>query len=304
MSHPLLASCRNCGASLDLEPAPEWCPRCGQETRLHPPTLWEFAHEFVGHYVAMEGALWRTLKALVLQPGRLTREYLDGRRRHYVLPLRLYLSASFLFFMLVKLSSLASGPQPLVPSSHGVSAAAAASTPMAAEPGAPERPGDPELDKMLADAQACLAPDARCSDVRTRFSRKLVQVSSSPDPGGELTRQMTSVAPWAVFLMLPVFAGVMQWTHRRARLPYGAHYVFGLHLHALWFLVLLVTAPLPASFTGLALAGVWLHGVAAMRRVFDLGWARSLWNAVRVTLLYGILLVATTSLLTAWWLLA
>lgn len=305
MSTPPPASCRNCGAALDLEPPPEWCPRCGQETRLHPPTLWEFVHEFVGHYVAMEGALWRTLKALLLQPGRLTREYLDGRRRHYVLPLRLYLSASFLFFLLVKLGSLASAPQPLVPPSPSLSATASAPAPEAAASDA-DKPGassDAKMEEVIANARACLAPDAACSELRTRFSRKVDELSRSPDPGGDLSRQMTSVAPYAVFLMLPVFAGVLQWATRRARMPYGAHYVFGLHLHALWFLVLLVMTPLPEALTWPMLAAVWLHGIAAMHRVYGLSWVRSLWSGAQVTVAYGSLLMLATALLTAWWLL-
>ena len=74
--------CRNCGAELaSLAPPTDFCPRCGQETAQHRPTLGEFLHEFVGHYVALEGALWRTLGLLLLKPGRLTREYLAGRRR-------------------------------------------------------------------------------------------------------------------------------------------------------------------------------------------------------------------------------
>ena len=91
-------ACRNCGNQAPLK----FCPECGQETTLHPPTLGEFLHEFVGHYVALEGALWRTLRLLVTRPGRLTREYLDGRRRKYVLPLRLYLSCSFLLHLLAR----------------------------------------------------------------------------------------------------------------------------------------------------------------------------------------------------------
>lgn len=304
MSTPPPASCPNCGAALELEPPPDWCSRCGQETRLHPPTLWEFVHEFIGHYVALDGALWRTLKALVLQPGRLTREYLDGRRRHYVLPLRLYLSASFLFFLLVKLTSFASDPQPFIPASTEAPPAAAASPQAAQRSGAPERTGDRELQEIVASARACLAPEATCSKLQTRLSRKIDELSRSADPGGDLTSQMTSVAPYAVFLMLPVFAGVLQWTHRRVRLPYGGHYVFGLHLHALWFLVLLVMEPLPESLTGPVLAGVWLHGVVALRRVFGLSWLRSLGGAIAVTLLYGTLLALATALLTAWWLLA
>ncbi len=103
MSHPPARTdlaCRNCGSQAPLN----FCPECGQETTLHPPTLGEFLHEFVGHYVALEGALWRTLGMLLMKPGRLTREYLDGRRRRYVLPLRLYLTASFLFFLVLKLT--------------------------------------------------------------------------------------------------------------------------------------------------------------------------------------------------------
>jgi len=72
--HPDVA-CRNCGA-----PAPlRFCAACGQETAVHAPTLDEFLHEFVGHYVAFEGALWRTMGLLMFRPGRLTREYLAGR---------------------------------------------------------------------------------------------------------------------------------------------------------------------------------------------------------------------------------
>ena len=71
------ARCRNCVA-----PAPDaFCPRCGQETRLALPTARQFIKEAAGRYVALDGRLWRTLAALLLHPGFLTREYLAGRRR-------------------------------------------------------------------------------------------------------------------------------------------------------------------------------------------------------------------------------
>ncbi|MGO4382104.1 DUF3667 domain-containing protein [Pseudoduganella sp. RAF53_2] len=64
---------------------------CGQEARLHPLSLLEFLHEFVGHYVALEGKLWGSITRLLFHPGLLTNEYLAGRRKRYVEPLRLYL---------------------------------------------------------------------------------------------------------------------------------------------------------------------------------------------------------------------
>ncbi len=89
--------CPNCGEPLAV-PQPRFCPACGQETNLRPPRLGEFLQQFGGAYFATEGALWRTLKLLLFKPGELTRQYLAGRRKHYVLPLRLYLTISLAVF--------------------------------------------------------------------------------------------------------------------------------------------------------------------------------------------------------------
>jgi hypothetical protein len=91
--------CRNCDA-----PARDtYCSNCGQATALHPPTVREFTHEFLQHHVALDGSLWRTLKALLVKPGLLTADYFAGRRARYIGPLRLYLTASVVLFALVGL---------------------------------------------------------------------------------------------------------------------------------------------------------------------------------------------------------
>ena len=59
-------------------------------------------HEFIGHYVAVEGKLWRTLKLLIFRPGQLTLEFLRGCRVPYINPLRLYLTMSLVVFALIK----------------------------------------------------------------------------------------------------------------------------------------------------------------------------------------------------------
>ncbi|MEP7156465.1 MAG: DUF3667 domain-containing protein, partial [Betaproteobacteria bacterium] len=98
--HPAPLHCRNCQLPLGTASA-HYCPNCGQETAPHPPSAGEFIHEFVGHYIALEGPLLRTLGLLFFRPGELTREYLQGRKRRYVLPLRLYLSISLVFFLVM-----------------------------------------------------------------------------------------------------------------------------------------------------------------------------------------------------------
>jgi hypothetical protein len=89
--------CRNCGAD-----APgNYCPACGQETRLALPKVGELVRDAAGRLVAWDGRLWRPLATLAFRPGVLTREYFAGRRRRYVRPARLFLALSLLLFALL-----------------------------------------------------------------------------------------------------------------------------------------------------------------------------------------------------------
>ena len=90
MSNETRTHCANCDHR--LSPWDKFCSQCGQDTLNHPPSLWEFIHEWTLHYVAFEGKLWKSLWALIAKPGFLTQEYLAGRKQRYVLPLRLVLT--------------------------------------------------------------------------------------------------------------------------------------------------------------------------------------------------------------------
>ena len=64
--------------------------------RFFPALLREFMEEFLD----LDSRFMRTMKPLLFRPGRLTRDYLDGRRFRYTPPLRLYIFASIGFFLL------------------------------------------------------------------------------------------------------------------------------------------------------------------------------------------------------------
>lgn len=175
-------------------------------------------HEFVGHYVALEGALWRTLKALAV-PGKLTLEYYEGRRRQYVLPLRLYLTASLVFFLALKVV----GPAPPMPLRLGIELAAPA--------------GDPD-----ARALPCKLPTAPCRTindyVKTRY--------------GDLTRaqwnkllreRLLQTFPYAMFLLVPAFALLTRLAFWRRPRNYGEHLVLAFHIHSFGFLLGALVAP-------------------------------------------------------------
>ena len=91
--------CLNCGADLPGR----FCPDCGQRDQPLRQPAHVFIAESLSEYFGLDGRLWRTLRMLLFQPGALTVAYLDGRRARYLRPLRIYLTATVLFFFLLSL---------------------------------------------------------------------------------------------------------------------------------------------------------------------------------------------------------
>ena len=57
-------------------------------------------HEAAGEFIQVDSKIAVTLRLLLTRPGEPTSEFLRGRRIRYVSPLRLYLTASFVYFLL------------------------------------------------------------------------------------------------------------------------------------------------------------------------------------------------------------
>jgi len=89
--------CKNCQTSLDSA----YCPTCGQrDVDLERP-ISSLIGDVVKETFELDGRAALTIRTLFRHPGMLTSEFLDGRRRTYTPPLRLYLVISISFFILV-----------------------------------------------------------------------------------------------------------------------------------------------------------------------------------------------------------
>lgn len=95
-------ACLNCGTGLKGP----FCYYCGQPDknlmRFFPVLLRELLEDTFD----FDSRFLRTLKPLLFKPGKLTRDYLDGRRFSYVPPLRLYIFSSIAFFFLAAMLSV------------------------------------------------------------------------------------------------------------------------------------------------------------------------------------------------------
>jgi hypothetical protein len=269
-SHDAASACANCEAAV----SGHFCHQCGQEAVLHPPSTREFLHEFIGHYVALEGKLWKSLGLLLFRPGRLTLEYIKGRRVRYVQPLRLYLTFSLIFFAVLKYSVHEnSHDQVKTGQTKSVPAASPASTPVEdskkAKPVNEDRPGEiregtREVRKIVGRVNQGLANGL--VDKFEHFN----------ELSGEEQKRVLSMAfygytPYAIFFMMPLFALYLKLLYLGSGRRYGEHLLFALHANGFGFVAMTFMMLVPKGF-GLVefLLGLWLafYLPAAMRRVY------------------------------------
>lgn len=258
-THRHAGFCKNCDAAT----SGNYCQQCGQATHLHVPSAREFLHEFIAHYVALEGKLWRSLKLLLFKPGFLSREYIEGRRVRYIEPLRLYLTFSIIFFALFKMSGV-----------QIVDIGGRSDTPPAVSaPATVQSPEDAEDSESFREMQD------KTKRLLGRLSPRLEQGAErffalSPKERNETAKRVFfSYTPYAIFLMMPVFALYLKLLYLGSGRRYGEHFLFALHSNAFAFLMLsLFMLANGWNFVRFVLLA-WLvfYLPTAMRRVFGGG---------------------------------
>jgi hypothetical protein len=258
--------CLNCQSAT----AGHFCQQCGQETRLHVPSASEFLHEFIGHYVALEGKLWKSLGLLLFRPGRLTREYIEGRRVRYVLPLRLYLTFSIIFFALMKFSG---ANVATVDSENAKPRAEVHAQAKAQDKAQAKADGDDEPADAAPKAVHDDSPRAALSSISPKLANKVDKFDSlsNVEKEHQLKAAFFSYAPYAVFCLMPFFAALLKLLYLGSGRRYGEHLLFALHSNAFAFLMLSLLVATPNGLPYVRpLLGLWLvfYLPSAMRTVY------------------------------------
>lgn len=279
--------CLNCGQFFG--PArPLYCPACGQETRHRPPTLGEFVQQFGGAFLSTEGALWRTLKLLLLKPGELTRQYLSGRRKHYVLPLRLYLTVSVVTLLVMRLLASLSVSTSLA-NADGFDPQRAAQFTIALGPS--------RLGMQDGRFYCENLPRPVCARLGSRIDLDARGFQREADRFGE---RFVSNLGAAMFVILPSLAMWLTAFYRNRNMRYTENLVFALHLHSFWFIALALLLPGIGWLSAIGLVAIPVYSWLAVKRVYGGGaWPRLL-RLTLVSILYALTLTLAMAGIGVW----
>ncbi|SKB79596.1 Protein of unknown function [Salegentibacter holothuriorum] len=104
-------TCLNCKFPLDK--SDRYCPSCGQLNSTKKLKFDDFFSEFFSGLLAYDSRFQRTLRVLLFSPGKISKDYINGKRMCYANPFRFYLSASIIFFLIWSLTNSFDNLQPI-----------------------------------------------------------------------------------------------------------------------------------------------------------------------------------------------
>lgn len=290
-----IQQCLNCNAPLKAED--NFCASCGQENKNLKISFWEFITEYLSSNFNFDTKLGRTLVDLLLKPGEITRQFIAGKRVRYVKPVQLYFFFSFVFFLLLGINP-ASFVNNTPPSKQQIEQLNQSSVAEINITGTEldaisdivsntDPNNEAELDSVLIKLG-----DTDIKPWKRHVIKQLVR-SMNPENEKQLSREVYANLSLSLFLLLPLFAGLV-WLFTKSRSPYYMDaLVFSIHAHCVAFILfsldILLGFVTDLSFvTKLFLLLAVVYVVAALRRVFDLTWLSSIGKTMGITALYSL----------------
>lgn len=250
--------CLNCFRNIDQ--IYNFCPNCGQENTNRNVSFKDLVREFFNNYLSFDSKFGRSIKPFFLNPGKLTNEFISGRRVNYANPIRLYLVLSlFYFFALSQLNTYKNDDngQGNIRVSAGKEAKMLADS-LTKNPGKiidqiPESEAESiwpfksreNLKKYIKYRQDLSITDKQLYDSLHIEGMSMIDrlaLKQSIRLGRAKNKEMLGYIieqmPLLMFIMLPIFAFQMKLLYVRRNHNYIVHLVHSLHQHSFKFFLL------------------------------------------------------------------
>lgn len=262
--------CANCGAKLHGA----FCATCGQKRFDETDRRFgNLVRQFIEAFTNLDGRFWGTVRALLFQPGRLSRDYIDGRRARWLSPVTLFLFVNVVYFFFMTQSDFATPftwevPGRIQAEVRGETLSPAEAARLRAEPG--------PLHSRITAAWI----DRRVAE-RGYDYRDYAEIYDAKVP--EVSKALAA-------LHVPFLALALMFLFRKNRRYYAEHFVVALHLVAFNMAVILLFGRGLDLVHFVAPAAEWhntmlnwlirivltVYVVIALHRTYQRGWIRTL----------------------------
>lgn len=232
-------TCLNCGAFVETH----YCPKCGQENSESRQSFHHLFTHFVFDFIHYDSSFWRTVKYLFLSPGKLSIEYMNGKRKSYVNPFTLYIFISFItFFIPSVLPDASKSNKNILVEAEVDEAMKLRDSLIATDPQG--KLTAEKIDakyKALPQEKQFLSPDG----IMYKTGLAIVENSKDKQKNKEAIEFLIHNMPKVLFIYMPIFAFWLWLFHNKRKRFYFDSGVFTLH----FFSVVLLSITICNIFT-------------------------------------------------------
>ncbi len=265
--------CLNCFQPLDR--SEKYCHYCGQLNSTKKLSFNDFFNEFFAGIFAYDSRVYRTIRALLFNPGKISKDYIEGKRQRYANPYRFYLSASIVFFIIWGLThdydnfaepvaaedieEISPEVDSIITANNNTSGSSGITSLFNSETLEESYVTQAGLDTMnfwprtktkldiflkhydetkIANSEEALEKlNYRITTFNKWFYKKAVDLNLLSSNSGLFLNYFLNKLPFIIFFYLPVFALFIWLLYVRRPFSYMEHLIFTFHNQTLWFVL-------------------------------------------------------------------
>lgn len=286
--------CPNCGWK--IEGAGNYCSNCGQENHDMNVSLKHLLLDIIENTFHFDTKLFRSLGAIILRPGKITRDFNNGMHAAYVSPARLYIFITAIYFLVFAFNRHHAADKPFKIDANIKDVKAKGITTLAF--GAQDNKLSLNYDEMIFLEHASvkqtdsmlLSKKVPATWINRKIAQNISSLTLAPDSSGYISELVYKNISFTLFLLMPLFALLLKIMYWRKKILYIHHFVFTLHYHSVLFFILLLSETsvmlFSFSFVKTAWTAAIIYLLVAMHNVYGDGWLKSFMKFLFVTIPY------------------
>ncbi len=279
-------NCKNCDTTF----VGNFCPNCGQSVKDYEKPFGLLLYDLMGNIFAFDTRLWKTLKAVLFQPGKMASEFIAGHRVRYMPPFRLYVFISFIFFLLLNTVTLNTIENNYKQSGDAIVKLAnnnrknfilfnSKDIEIAQE------------DTLVSKNPEIEEADKEDKEVLDHFK----DINSHPE---YYLPQFFKYLSWFLFLLMPLYGAMLWLFFRKSYEYYLGHLIFAINQHSFLFIIFIIMMLLSYFLPGVASAiNGWLfllipiYSIIGAHKLYKKKWLTVFGRLLAIFFMYSITII-------------
>lgn len=274
---PVETICRNCQTQLQGP----YCHKCGQNLFIGSKrTFGELSISTLENIFAFDNKILTTLKLLLFFPGKLTKEYINGRIVRYVHPSKLFWFISLIFFTVLTMSI----------KQNNINI---------------KKEGN--ISNMIENTQSNPGKEKYNAEIKIgkadteKIDQTVKQIIALPE-NVTFQNYISTYSPYVAFLLIPFFAFLLFIFYRNRSYYYADYLAFALHLHSFAFIIFSIYLGLGMIFGNLKLESIvffyipMIYFIIASYTVFRPGKISLIAKSLSIAIIFGFMILIVLAL--------